>query len=91
MSTTASSVMRQRAVGLRRLARQLETTPAMRLDAHAGIDTWRGPRPDECRRLLHAAQQRVHAAAEALRSRAWAFDQRADEIDRVQALFGPSS
>lgn len=80
-----SNALRQRAHRLRRYAEQIEHTPAMSLERHATVDTWRGPRPEECLRLLHSAQHRIHEAADDLRLRAWLLDQHADELDAAAA------
>lgn len=53
----------------------------MSLERFATVDTWRGPRPVECVRLLRAAQHRIHEAAEQLRRSAWLLDTEADQLD----------
>ena len=83
-----ASQLRARARHLRDLAVRIERTPALRLDGWADVDTWRGPRADECRRLLHDAQHRYHAAADDLRRQAWQLERRADELDTVRRALG---
>lgn len=81
MSHHQAAVYRQRAAALRHLAVRIERTPAMDLERLAGIDTWRGPRPAACVAELRLAQHAVHAAADELRTRAWQFHRRADELE----------
>lgn len=81
MSNSHASALRQRAHSLRLHADRIERTPAMSLERFATVDTWRGPRPNHCLQLLHAAQHRMHGAAEELRLHAWRFDRRADDLE----------
>lgn len=85
MTHHQSTALRQRAHRLRRFAEQIECTPAMSLERHATVDTWRGPRPEECLQLLHQAQHRIHETAEELRRHAWLLDQQADELELAAA------
>ncbi|MEL6893020.1 MAG: hypothetical protein AAFP84_15620 [Actinomycetota bacterium] len=88
MSTALAAKYRRRARSLRTLADSIEALPLMQLDAFAGPDTWRGPKPaDRVDRLRHF-QQRLHADAETLRRRAWWLDQQADDLERTAALPG---
>ena len=77
---------RQRAARLRRFAAQLEDSPVLRLDRHAGDDTWSGPTPDRLLVDLSRLQHRLHVEAEQLRSAAWWLDRRADDLEREAAL-----
>jgi hypothetical protein len=72
---------RRRATQLRTLAARLENTPSMSLHLHAGVDTWRGPRPDACVTDLAVAQRAVRDAADELQVRAFAFDRLADDLE----------
>lgn len=88
MTISTATLLRHRAGGLRVLADQLESTPAMDLAAHAGVDTWRGPRPDECERLLAAARRAAAQAVHDVRVAARRLDERADEIDALERILG---
>ena len=77
--------LRDRAQRLRQMSSALEHTPLLGLDRHAGIDTWRGPRADDCVNQLRSVQARIQRAADDLRRHAWTFERRADELDEVTA------
>ena len=85
MSHHQAAAYRRRAVHLRSLATQLDTTPSMRLHLYAGVDTWYGPRADACASDLARAQQAVHHAVDELRTQAFTFDRRADELEAAAA------
>lgn len=53
----------------------------MSLDAHAGVDTWYGPRPDECCNALALAQRAARGAVTDLRVQAQRFDDTAAQLD----------
>lgn len=72
---------RARAEHLRTLAQQMRSTAAMRLERHAGVDTWRGPGADRCCGDLAAAQRTVRGAADDLDRQAWRFDEIAHGLD----------
>ena len=77
--------LRARADELRAVAARIEASWAMTLHGLAGEDTWSGPGPELCRRLLSGNQHQLRLAAEELRRRAAMLDQRATDIE-VQAL-----
>ena len=84
MTPSATSMaLRHRAAALRSLASAIEATPAMSLEHFAGDDTWRGPRPLLCRNILIANLAQLHASVDDLRSRAWALERQARELDAV--------
>lgn len=78
--------LRGRARALRRLATELERTPAMSLDGDAGPDTWRMPRAELCVALLRSNQQQLHHHAEELRWLAYRLDCRALELETAAPL-----
>lgn len=86
MSYEQAAVYRRRAAHLRSLATQLGTTPSLSLHLHAGVDTWYGPRAEACANDLALAQQAVRHAVDDLRTQAFAFDRRADELEAAAAL-----
>lgn len=88
MTISTAALFRRRAASLRVLADRIETTPAMHLGDHAGVETWRGPRPDECERLLAAAQRSVRDALHDARVAARRLDERADEIESIERILG---
>ncbi len=53
----------------------------MTLQDHSTVDTWRGPRAQECNQSLAAAQRAVHLAIDDLGGRAWRLDRDADELE----------
>ncbi|MGB0112560.1 MAG: hypothetical protein WBP59_05025 [Ilumatobacteraceae bacterium] len=75
--------LRRRSHHLREVASTIERLGALRLELHAGDDTWRGRRPLLCRSVLAANQQQLHAAVDHLRWTAITFEHRADELDAV--------
>jgi len=77
--------LRERAFTLRSLAARIEVTPAMTLDAGAGDDTWRGPAPELCERVLAANQRQLRTATDELRRRGRLLDSRATEIEALAA------
>lgn len=81
MSHTQAAYLRRRATRLRTLASTIERSLAMVLDRYAGLDTWRGQRPQLCRNLLLTNQAQLHAEAEQLRWQAYLFERRAAELD----------
>ena len=81
--TTHGAELRARAQRLRQLAVTMEATPAMRLERHAGEDTWRGSRPHLCRDLLRRNLMQLHRAAEDLRWRAYLLEQRAAAVEAI--------
>lgn len=81
MSHHEAAVYRQRATHLRNVAAQLSSTPSMTLHAHAGVDTWYGPRADACVAELAHAQQVARDAVDDLVDRAFRFERLAEELD----------
>ena len=79
--TVAATDLRRRARHLRELATAIEQLSVLRLDHHAGMDTWHGPRPALCRSVLSSNQHQLHAAADQLRWTAADFEMQADRID----------
>jgi hypothetical protein len=65
----------------------IESTPAMSLEVDAGDATWVGPRPALCRSLLAANQRQLHRTADDLRTTAYRFELRAEELEAA-AGFG---
>lgn len=84
MSHAQAAHLRRRATRLRGLASTIERAQAMVLDRYAGLDTWRGQRPQLCRNLLLTNQAQLHSEAEQLRWQAYLFERRAAELE-VQA------
>ncbi|MCU0259526.1 MAG: hypothetical protein MUE78_00775 [Ilumatobacteraceae bacterium] len=83
MSTDAHH-LRDRARALRALATEIERTPAMSLDRHAGPDTWRTPRADLCRAVLRTGQHQLHRAADELRWVAHRLELEAASVEAVR-------
>ena len=83
MDTTESAVLRARAAELRRVARAIETTPAIELGRQARDDTWRGARPAFCVATLGRHRDELVAAARSLRTEARRFEARAHHLDIV--------
>lgn len=81
MSSTEATALRRRAHALRAVAGQVEQSPVMTLERHAGDDTWRGRRPELCRTMLIANQAQLHREVEALRWQAYLLDQLASDIE----------
>lgn len=81
MSHRQAAAYRQRAAHLRGLANQLIHTPSMSLHLHAGVDTWYGPRADACATELAIAQHGIREAVDDLRTQAFTFDRRADDLE----------
>ncbi len=81
MSHAQAAHLRRRAAHLRTLAYQMQHTPSMTLQTHSTVDTWQGPRAQECNQGLAAAQRAVHLAIDDLGDRAWRLDRDADELE----------
>lgn len=88
MSREDPHELRRRARALRQLATQLESTPAMSLDSHAGHETWQTPRAELCRWILGSNQSQVHRAADELRWNAHRLEVRATEAEIAAATQG---
>ena len=84
MATTESTVLRARAAELRRIARAIETTPAIDLIMQAGDATWRGGRVTWCLTTMTGHRLALLEAARDLRSNARHFDLRADHLDMLR-------
>lgn len=80
-----AATYRQRAAHLRTLATEMANTPSMSLHLHAGVDTWYGPRADACITELAGAQHAIREAVDDLRTRAFVFDRRAEELNAMIA------
>jgi hypothetical protein len=86
MPTTDADHLRLRATRLREMARALESSPVFLLDRYAGVDTWNGRRPDECRDELARRQAELYHAIEQLYAAAWLLDRRAEQAELLAAL-----
>jgi hypothetical protein len=86
MSSSEADHLRLRATRLREMARALESSPVFSLDRYAGVDTWNGPRPDECRDELARRQAELYDAIEQLYAAAWWLDRRAEQAALLAAL-----
>lgn len=73
--------LRLRAAELRRVAGAIEAAAVMRIDQRAGEATVRGPRFDELLDRLRRAQHDLYSRADELRSSAFTFELRADDLD----------
>ncbi len=81
MSHAQAAYYRRRADHLRTLAHQMRNTPSMTLQTHTTVDTWQGPRAQECTQNLATAQRAVHLAIDDLGDHAWRFDRHADDLE----------
>lgn len=81
MSHAQAAHLRRRAAHLRTLAHQLTHNPSMFLQSHSTVDTWQGPRAQECNDDLEAAQRSVHLAIDDLSDRAWRLERTADDLE----------
>ncbi|WP_040492248.1 hypothetical protein [Ilumatobacter nonamiensis] len=61
----------------------MRDSPSMSLHLHAGVDTWYGPRAEECTSELTRAQQAMHRAADELDDQACRYEAHADELVAV--------
>ena len=91
MSHHLANVYRRRARHLRELAWQINDTPALRLHLHAGVDTWRGPRPLATIGDLQRAQDEIRREVDDLQIRASRFDREADRLDAVASATSAAS
>lgn len=85
MSHAQAAHYRRRAAHLRTLAQQLTHSPSMSLQSHSTVDTWQGPRAQECNDDLASAQRAVHLAIDDLGDQAWRFERTADELEAAAA------
>ena len=88
MTDARATQLRHRAQHLRALAITIEQTVALHLDADAGEDTWRGPRPLLCTNLLATNRRQAHDAVDDLRWQAYLFEQQAAALEAAHALRG---
>ena len=86
MSIIDADHLRLRADRLREMARTLESSTVFSLDRYAGVDTWDGPRPDECRDELARRQADLYDAIEQLYAAAWWLDRCAEQAALLGAL-----
>lgn len=77
--------LRQRAIGLRRLADHLDATPLADVAARGGPDTWISPRASALHDQLDVDRRRLADAADDLRHHARYLDRQAEAAD-VAAL-----
>lgn len=73
--------LRRRAQALRRLGRQLASTPATTLALRAGPDVWTGPVAQQCTDDLAALTRALSAAAEQATLRALRLEAEADRLE----------
>lgn len=78
--------LRRRAFELRRVAAQVDAVRLDELIHWAGPDTWRSPGADACLVMLERGRQRLHLAADELRSEAWRLDRQADTAEALAAM-----
>lgn len=81
----AAQLLRSRARSLRTLADRIERSAAMRLDQHAGPETWHSPRADLCRWVLGINRSQLQRSVDELRVHAHQLDRQAAEIDAAIA------
>lgn len=81
--------LRRRARHLRELATTIEQLSILRLDRHAGDDTWHGPRAALCRSVLSSNHHQLYAAADHLRSTAIRFDLQAAALEAAEVVTAP--
>jgi hypothetical protein len=82
----AAVTLRNRAAGLRALARQLERSSLHDLVGWVGSDTWMGPSPQRCADdvRLRSGQLRSHATD--LRARATRLEDRAHQLESAEPV-----
>lgn len=78
-------LLRARARTLRSFAERIERSAAMRLDEHAGPETWHSPRADLCRWVLGINRTQLRRSADELRMHAHRLEQQAAEIEAARA------
>lgn len=76
--------LRARARSLRSFADRIEHSAAMRLDQHAGPETWHSPRADLCRWVLGINRSQLQRGADELRVHAHRLDQQAADLEAAQ-------
>ena len=76
-----STILRQRAAGLVDLAATIERALVLSLPEQAEHAGWSGRRADLCRSMLERNLHQLHRAADDLRTTAFRFRRRADELD----------
>ncbi len=81
MSHAQAAHLRRRAAHLRTIAHQLTHSPSMFLQSHSTVDTWQGPRAQECNDELAAAQRAANLAIDDLGDRAWRLERTADDVE----------
>lgn len=88
-STPAASRLRQRAIVLASVARQLQRVYALDLYRFAGPDTWVGPSPQACVDDLRQRRTTILQQSDALMGESRRFIRMADEMDaRAAAVPG---
>ena len=81
MSSPLATQLRNRAITLRRFARQLEDLEVLTLHLRAGEATWVGPSPEACHRHLVALRGGFLAAVDELRRTAARLERKAADLD----------
>jgi hypothetical protein len=80
-SSPAASRLRQRALVLASVARQLQRVYALDLYRFAGPDTWVGPSPQACADDLRQRRTQILQQTDALLAESRRFTRIADELD----------
>ena len=80
---TDGTVLRRRAVELRRVAIRLDQVRLDDVLSLAGSDTWLGPTADACRHCLVNAADMVGRVTATLQADAVWLERRADELDAL--------
>ncbi len=73
--------LRNRAAMLRRLASQIDNSPALDLSRRAGMTVWVGPTAQRCLDELMTIRRNLDHNADVLRQRARQLEVRAEELD----------
>jgi len=82
-ATPTAEQLRERATGLRALARRLQQLRVLSLHHDAGPDTWLGPSPHRCVDAMRAIRAALLADADDLLYRAHRFERAAAELDAL--------
>lgn len=85
-SNSDATVLRNRAVGLRSLARALERSSLHDLVGWVGADTWMGPSPQRCADDVRIRSSQFIAQAAELRARAQRLDERARLLESSEPV-----
>lgn len=80
-----AQLLRSRARTLRSFADRIERSAAMRLDQHAGPETWHSPRADLCRWVLGINRSQLQRGVDELRAHAHRLEQQAADLEAARA------